>query len=90
MMKVGSTEKAIQFTADPDNPLSVSAWPYSQKNLSMADHDFELKKSGKITVNIDHRQMGVGGDNSRGHPVMDKYQLKPGRYTYGFTLQQVK
>ncbi len=89
-IKLGSAGSGIQFSADAENPLSVSAWPYSQKTLSSAAHDFELRKSGQITVNIDHRQMGVGGDNSWGNPVMDKYQIKPGNYSYGFTLQQVK
>jgi beta-galactosidase len=82
-------EGGIQFSAGSDNPLSVSAWPYSQDVLSKTTHDFELKKQNKIVVNIDHKQMGVGGDNSWGNPVMDKYQIKPGTYHYQFTIKQV-
>jgi beta-galactosidase len=40
-------------------------------------------------VNIDCAQMGVGGDNSWGLPVLEQYQLKPGKYNYGFILQSV-
>jgi len=39
--------------------------------------------------NIDYRQMGVGGDNSWGLPVLDKYLIKPGNYSYSFILQSV-
>ncbi|MCG8306252.1 MAG: DUF4981 domain-containing protein [Cytophagales bacterium] len=78
----------IRFSADAKSPLSVSAWPYSQEKLEKTDHDFELVKDNKITVNIDHKQMGVGGDNSWGLPVMKKYQIKPGIHTYTFTIQR--
>ena len=50
-------------------------------------HDFDLKLHDQLVVNIDHLQMGVGGDNAWGLPVMDKYQIKPGKYSFGFTLQ---
>ena len=70
-------------------PLSVNAWPYTQQMLENTAHDFELPKHKNIIVNIDHAQMGVGGDNSWGLPVMEQYQLKPGVYSYGFTIQKV-
>jgi beta-galactosidase len=39
-------------------------------------------------VNVDFRQMGVGGDNSWGHPVHEEYRIPPkGKYTFGFTLK---
>jgi beta-galactosidase len=79
--------KGIQFYANADNPLSVSAWPYTQDALEKTAHDFDLKLHDQLVVNIDHLQMGVGGDNSWGLPVMDKYQIKPGKYSFGFTLQ---
>jgi len=31
--------------------------------------------------------MGVGGDNSWNLPVMEKYQIKPGKYEYKFYLE---
>ena len=31
----------------------------------------------------------LGGDNSWGLPVMEKYQIKPGEYSYGFMLQVI-
>ncbi|MFC1761233.1 hypothetical protein ACFL6U_04040 [Planctomycetota bacterium] len=50
-------------------------------------HDFELEAHKRTIVNIAYKQMGVGGDNSWGNPVMDKYQIKPGSYSYGFILE---
>jgi beta-galactosidase len=57
--------------------------------LESKSHDFELQKSDKILVNIDHIQMGVGGDNSWGETVMEKYQIKPGNYSYNFSIQPI-
>jgi beta-galactosidase len=75
----------IRFESDGNAPFSFSAWPWSQPHLAQATHNFLLKKEDRITVNIDCRQMGVGGDNSWGKPVNDTYLLKPGRYQYAFT-----
>ncbi|MDD4636992.1 MAG: glycoside hydrolase family 2 TIM barrel-domain containing protein [Bacteroidales bacterium] len=76
----------IRFTA-VGSLFAVSAWPYTQQTLENATHDFELKEHTNTIVNIDCAQMGVGGDNSWGLPVLDQYQLKPGKYQYKFTIQ---
>jgi len=68
--------------------LSMSAWPYTQENLSAAKHTFDLKDPGFLTVNIDLVQMGVGGNDSWtlvAQPLK-KYQIKSGDYQYSFYL----
>jgi beta-galactosidase len=55
--------------------------------LTKTTHDFELERADFITLNIDCLQMGVGGDNSWGLPVMEKYQILPGTYHYGFRIE---
>lgn len=82
-----SNEQQVQFTAGSGSSFSASAWSYTQKKLSQSAHDFELSPSGYSTVNIDCAQMGVGGDNSWGLPVLEQYQLKPGKYQYSFIIQ---
>ncbi len=78
----------LVFVAPPSNPLSVSAWPYTQEDLIHAAHDFELPRRQNITVNLDHRQMGVGGDNSWGHEVHQEYRIRPGKtYTWSFSMK---
>ena len=81
-------EKRIIFSSGSESTLSVSAWPYLQKTLENTNHDFELKNHENLIINIDHSQMGVGGDNSWGLPVMEKYQIKPGIYSYSFTIKK--
>jgi len=80
-------KEILRFESHGDNPFSFSAWPYSQSHLTQATHNFLLEKAEKITVNIDGKQMGVGGDNSWGQTVNDQYLLKPGRYHYIFTIR---
>jgi beta-galactosidase len=71
-------------------PLSVSAWPYRQQDLEAASHDEELPRRDRITVNLDHLQMGVGGDNAWGLEVHPPYRIAPGRaYEWSFRLEAV-
>jgi beta-galactosidase len=77
----------LQVNASGSSPLSVSAWPYSMDDLSTHRHNFELPKRDFITVNLDHLQMGVGGDNSWGLPVNAPYRIKSDRaYIWSFLL----
>jgi beta-galactosidase len=78
-----------EFVTNSEHLLSGSAWPFRQDVLESTAHNADLKKEKHISVNIDYWQMGVGGDNSWGLPVLDKYLIKPGSYSYSFTLQSV-
>ncbi|TKG95869.1 DUF4981 domain-containing protein [Puteibacter caeruleilacunae] len=80
--------EGIHIVATSEHLFSVSAWPYEQSALANTAHDFELKEHHNMIVNIDYRQMGVGGDNSWGHPVLEQYQLKPGKYNYSFRISR--
>ena len=66
--------------------LSVSAWPFSMSALESAEHTFELGRRGGITLNIDYKQMGVGGDNSWGARPHPEYTLPAKPYTYAFRI----
>ncbi len=88
---VADDGRTIEFQATHGQPLSVSAWPYTEDDLRRAQHNDELPIRDTITINLDHRQMGVGGDNSWGLPVNKPYRIDPMRtYEWGFvmTLQQ--
>jgi beta-galactosidase len=83
--------KGIYFQAPSSNPLSVSAWPYTQDDLINSKHYFEVPHRDKITVNIDHLQMGVGGDTSWGLPVHDEYLIIPNKtYHWSFIIKGVE
>ena len=66
--------------------LSVSAWPFTMQDLENADHIHELPRRETITVNLDYKQMGVGGDDSWGARTHPEYTLPPRQYSYRFRL----
>lgn len=67
--------------------FDVSAWPYSMETLEKGRHINELPPDGNITINIDYKQMGVGGDNSWGARPHPEYTLPPKEYSYSFRLR---
>ncbi len=67
--------------------LSVSAWPFSMEDLEKAMHINELPRRDFITLNLDYRQMGVGGDDSWGARPHPEYTLPAKPYTYRFRLK---
>jgi beta-galactosidase len=70
--------------------LTVSAWPFPQAVLEAATHIHELpERTGVVTLNLDYRQMGVGGDNSWGARTHPEYMLPDQAYRYQFRLSPV-
>ncbi len=66
--------------------LSMSAWPFSLSDLERAEHTFELSNRNFVTLNIDYKQMGLGGDNSWGARPHPEYTLPAEHYTYSFRI----
>jgi len=73
-----------------DTPLSFSTWPFAMSDLAGKAHPHDIPIRDFITVNIDHKQQGVAGDNSWGAQVHPEYRLEPKAYRYGFTLEAVR
>lgn len=70
------------------NNLSMSAWPWTSEQIEKAQHTNELPSNNFIVVNIDLKQMGVGGNDTwtmRAFPLK-QFQIKPGKYRYAFKL----
>jgi len=67
--------------------LSVSAHHYTTSDLESAGHPFDLNRRDTITLNIDYRQTGVGGDNSWGARPHPEYRLEPKVYSYSYRLR---
>ncbi|MBL6838961.1 MAG: hypothetical protein ISQ75_07805, partial [Puniceicoccaceae bacterium] len=81
------TGAGLRFEGTTGAPLSISAWPSSMNDLSQATYDYELPTRDLITVNLDHLQMGVGGDNSWKLPVNEPYRIKADRvYQWSLTV----
>ena len=69
--------------------LYVSAWPYRMEDLENGKHCFEPQNQEIITLNLDFKQMGVGGDNSWGALPHPEYTLPPREYQYRFRLTPI-
>ncbi|WP_294185411.1 glycoside hydrolase family 2 TIM barrel-domain containing protein [uncultured Sphingobacterium sp.] len=71
-----------------EQPLYMSAWSYSQKAIVEAKHWFKLKKEDKITLNVDLKQIGVGGNDTWTDvsQPLGKYQIPAQDYNYSFYL----
>jgi beta-galactosidase len=67
--------------------LSVSAWPYTMNDLERATHTNELPRRDTVTLNLDHRQTGVGGDDGWGARPHAEYTLDAKPYEYRFRLR---
>lgn len=79
---------ALRIQALHHTSLCASAWPYTEKSLTKATHTDELIPDVHTTVNLDALIMGVGGDNSWSLPVLEKYQILPGKtYHMNFVME---
>jgi beta-galactosidase len=66
--------------------IDVSAWPFTMQELEKAKHIHELPHRDTITVNLDYKQMGVGGDDSWGARTHPEYTLPAKSYHYRLRL----
>jgi len=69
--------------------LSISAWPFHMEELELHRHPSEFVRSEDVTVNLDYRQMGLGGDNSWGALQHPEYRLPAKTYRYSFRIEPV-
>lgn len=67
--------------------LSVNALPYATDDLQGPKHTFEIRRRDFTTLNLDLRQMGVGGDNSWGAQPHAEYKIQPVAQAYRFRLR---
>jgi beta-galactosidase len=78
--------------------VDFSAWPFAMSELEHVDrptrkghdHSIEIEMSKDITVNLDYKQMGVGGDNSWGALQHANYRLSDSHYEYGFSVEPIE
>jgi beta-galactosidase len=59
--------------------LGFTAWPWSQEHLDATEHDHELVAGRDVTLNVDRRQRGVGGDLPGMAALLPQYTLPAGR-----------
>lgn len=80
-----TTDRGLIVLGDPLFEFALR--PYTPEALEAAGHPYELERSETLTLQIDHKQMGVGGTNSWGALPLEKYRLPAGSYQYEVTLR---
>jgi beta-galactosidase len=77
-----------------DSLLSMSALHYAIEDLDPGlekgqTHSRQLVERREVYVNVDYRQMGVGGTDSWGTPALPQYSLPYGEYHYRFRIRGI-
>jgi beta-galactosidase len=70
-------------------PLSVEAKHYSDATMEAAKYSFQLERSSHIHLNVDHTQLGVGGNTSWGATALPAYQLTEPVYQYSYRFRPI-
>ncbi|MBU1101250.1 MAG: DUF4981 domain-containing protein [Bacteroidetes bacterium] len=85
-------DKGTGLLVAGDELLSTSAWQFLMEDLDHPGPDMpnrhanDVNPRDLITLNIDKKQMGVGGDNSWGALPHPQYMIQPGDYKYKFRI----
>ena len=80
----------IKVDAYCDNPINFSAYHYTTDGLEKATHINDIPYEDITTVNIDHRQLGVGGDLPGQAFVREPYTMPKGqKQEYSFVITPI-
>ncbi|OOM75659.1 beta-galactosidase [Clostridium puniceum] len=82
--------EGLKFTYDKE-PFEFSVLPYNNMELENALHQEDLPPINFTNVNIIGKQMGVGGDDSWGAPVLSEFSIDSSKdLEYNFTISHIK
>ena len=79
--------KASHYTADDYDTGFLIEDSGALKLHKASRHTIDMIEKNLVQLEIDHMQMGVGGEDSWGAQPMEEYQLKPRKYIYHFSMQ---
>ena len=85
--KIADSDKSIEITAE--TPFCFNASPYTQEELTLKRHDFELEESKFSVLCVDYKQNGIGS-NSCGPELIEKYRFDDEAFSFCFTLTPAK
>jgi beta-galactosidase len=85
--------KGLKFSGEP--LLSIAALHFSIADMDPGEtkknlHPCDLIAHNETYLNIDYKQMGVGGNTSWGATPYNQYRIWAGDYEYSFTISPVK
>lgn len=75
-------------------PICFSAMPYQNEQFDEGTvkknrHPIDVIKKPLVSLHIDLKQRGVGGDNTWGMLPHDEYRLLEKKYTYGYIIRAI-
>ncbi|MFT7008881.1 MAG: beta-galactosidase [Colwellia sp.] len=75
-------------TIDIRGNFHFSVSQFDQQQLTQAKHDNELMAKQQLYINIDHKHMGIGGDDSWSPSVHSEFVLTDKKYNYQLMMTQ--
>jgi beta-galactosidase len=69
--------------------LGVNALHHSAEDMDQAGHHHQMPVRAETYLNLDWKQMGLGGDDSWGALPLEKYRLEAGPLSYRFRLRPI-
>lgn len=85
-----TNDDGVGLLAKAETTMEFNALFYTPEQLSNYLHSYMLPEGQDITLRLNMRQMGVGGDNSWGARPLDPYQIPADQpYTYTYTLKPI-
>lgn len=84
-----STTRRIGFLAssfDGSPPMQMNASFYKTEDLDKATHEEELRRGQSIEVHLDHKHMGLGGDDSWSPSVHEEFLVPPIPYQFSMSF----
>jgi beta-galactosidase len=67
--------------------LSAAARHYTHADIESVSHTYEMTRRDEVYLNLDWKQMGVGGDDSWGALAHEPYRLPAQAYQYRFRMR---
>ncbi|MBR8538220.1 DUF4981 domain-containing protein [Carboxylicivirga sediminis] len=82
--------KGLKITGD--EVIGFGAAHYPKAEMHRAEYSFELTKHAEVFLNIDHKQMGIGGTTSWMDNAFPRkeYRLKSEDYSFIYRLSPIK
>ncbi len=82
--------KGVGLLAIGQPLLSVNALHYGTADLNGGKHAYQLPHRDYVTLNLDLKQQGVGGDDSWGAWPHEEFLIPCQEYTYDFRLRPLE
>ena len=70
-----------------EKPMAMTALNYTAKQLTDAQHTYELKPGKDISLCVDYKNRGIGNASCGSMDVLEKYNIYPADVSFTFTLK---